>query len=309
MPGVLDFNNVTKDYGSSWSRRRIRALDGFTLSLERGEIFGFLGRNGAGKTTAIHLALGFMRPTSGAGHLLGKPFGDAASRGRIGFLAENVALYHRPASKLLRYYGGLNRMRPQRLQLRSTEVLRKVELETEANRNVAKFSRGMQQRIGLAQALMNDPELLILDEPTSALDPLARVAMRELLLEANRAGKTIFLSSHQLSEIEMICHRIAIVDQGRLIKLGKTDELLISRDRYDVVARGVPADSFEHSVSQIRGFPVDGDGRVQFTVPTSFQRDTLERIWLLGGEVLSVNPTRRTLEEVFVELTNKGSAE
>ena len=103
----------------------------------------------------------------------------------------------------------------------------------------------MQQRIGLAQALMNDPELLILDEPTSALDPLARVAMRELLLEANRAGKTIFLSSHQLSEIEMICHRIAIVDQGRLIKLGRTDELLISRDHYEVVARGVPADSFE----------------------------------------------------------------
>lgn len=316
MPGVLDFNNVTKDYGSRWSRRRVRALDGFTLSLERGEIFGFLGRNGAGKTTAIHLALGFMRPTSGAGHLLGKPFGDAATRARIGFLAENVALYHRPASKLLRYYGALNRIRPQRLQLRSSQVLRQVELETETNRNVAKFSRGMQQRIGLAQALINDPELLILDEPTSALDPLARVAMRELLLEANRAGKTIFLSSHQLSEIEMICHRVAILDKGRLLKMGKTDELLISRDRYEVVARGIPANSFEHampeSVAQVRSLPLDAtlgtDGRVQFTVPAPAQREALEKIWALGGEVLSVNPVRRTLEEVFVELTNKGSA-
>jgi ABC-2 type transport system ATP-binding protein len=311
MPGVLDFSNVTKDYGSRWSRRRVRALDGFTLSLERGEIFGFLGRNGAGKTTAIHLALGFMRPTSGAGHLLGKPFGDAATRARIGFLAENVALYHRPASRLLRYYGALNRMRPQRLQLRSSEVLRQVELESEANRNVAKFSRGMQQRIGLAQALINDPELLILDEPTSALDPLARVAMRELLLEANRAGKTIFLSSHQLSEIEMICHRVAILDKGRLLKLGKTDELLISRDHYEVVARGVAANSFEqaaHPAAQVRGLPLDGDGRVRFTVPAAAQRGVLEKIWSLGGEVLSLNPARRTLEEVFVELTNKGSA-
>jgi ABC-2 type transport system ATP-binding protein len=308
MPGVLDFSNVTKDYGSPWSRRRVRALDGFTLSLERGEIFGFLGRNGAGKTTAIHLALGFMRPTSGAGHLLGKPFGDAATRARIGFLAENVALYHRPANRLLRYYGALNRMRPQRLQLRSDEVLRQVELETEATRNVAKFSRGMQQRIGLAQALINDPELLILDEPTSALDPLARVAMRELLLEANRAGKTIFLSSHQLSEIEMICHRVAILDKGRLLKLGKTDELLISRDHYEVVARGVPANSFEQSAPQVRGLPLDGDGRVRFTVPAAAQRGVLERIWSLGGEVLSLNPARRTLEEMFVELTNKGSA-
>ena len=312
MPGVLDFDNVSKDYGSRWSRRRVRALDGFTLSLERGEIFGFLGRNGAGKTTAIHLALGFMRPTSGAGRLLGKPFGDAATRARIGFLAENVALYHRPAAKLLRYYGGLSRMRPQRLELRSREVLRQVELETEANRNAAKFSRGMQQRIGLAQALINDPELLILDEPTSALDPLARVAMRELLLEANRTGKTIFLSSHQLSEIEMICHRVAILDKGRLVKLGRTDELLISRDRYEVVARGVPANSFEQSALQVRSFPLADnlgpDGRVQFIVPASAQRDALERIWALGGEVLSVNPVRRTLEEVFVELTNKGSA-
>jgi ABC-2 type transport system ATP-binding protein len=298
VPGILDYDNVTKDYGSAWSKRRVRALNGFTLSLERGEIFGFLGPNGAGKTTAIHLALGFMRPSSGSGSLLGEPFGHAATRARVGFLAENVALYHRPANKLLRFYGALNGMRPERLKLRSREVLRQVELATEADRNVAKFSRGMQQRVGLAQALINDPELLILDEPTSALDPLARVAMRELLLEANRAGKTIFLSSHLLSEIEMICHRVAILDKGQLVKLGKTDELLVSHDRFEVVARGVPDGSFEHSQTR--------EGRVEFVVPAASQRDALERVWALGGEVLSVNPMRRTLEQVFVELTNKG---
>jgi ABC-2 type transport system ATP-binding protein len=156
----------------------------------------------------------------------------------------------------------------------------------------------MQQRVGLAQALINDPELLILDEPTSALDPLARVAMRGLLLQANRAGKTIFLSSHLLSEIEMICHRVAILDKGRLVKLGKTEELLVSHDRFEVVARGVPAGSFENAQQM--------DGRTGFVVPAPSQRDALERVWSLGGEVLSVNPVRRTLEQVFVELTNKG---
>ncbi len=297
MPGVLDYENVTKDYGGRWSGRRIRALDGFQLSLERGEIFGFLGPNGAGKTTAIHLALGFMRPSAGGGRLLGKPFGDAPTRARVGFLAENVALYHRPATQLLQFYGALNGMRPARLRMRSREVLRQVELEMEANRNVGRFSRGMQQRIGLAQALINDPELLILDEPTSALDPLARVSMRELLLEVNRAGKTIFLSSHLLSEIEMICHRVAILNKGKLIKLGRTEELLISRDRYQIVARGIPGDGFPAAQLQA--------GRVEFTVDAASQRDALEKIWALGGEVLSVNPVRRTLEDLFVELTNK----
>ena len=299
MLGILDYDGVTKDYGRAWSKRRVRALNGFTLSLERGEIFGFLGPNGAGKTTAIHLALGFMKPTSGNGHMLGRPFGDAPTRARIGFLAENVALYHRPADKLLRFYGALNGMRPRRLRLRAQEVLRQLELAQEADRNVAKFSRGMQQRVGLAQALMNDPELLILDEPTSALDPLARVAMRELLLEANRSGKTIFLSSHLLSEIEMICHRVAILDKGRVVKLGKTEELLVSRDRYQVIAHGVPPNSFEQAQTL--------DGKVTFTVPAVSQREALERVWAMGGEVLNVNPVRRTLEEVFVELTNKGA--
>ncbi len=295
MAGVLDYENVTKDYGLPWSRPQVRALDGFSLSLERGEIFGFLGPNGAGKTTAIHLALGFMRTSSGTGRLLARPFGNALTRARVGFLAENVALYHRPATNLLRFYGALNGMREPQLRQRCHEVLRQVELEREADRNVGKFSRGMQQRIGLAQALVNDPELLILDEPTSALDPLARVAMRELLLEANRAGKTIFLSSHLLSEIELICHRVGILNKGRLVKVGRTAELLVSRDRYEVTARGIAADSFEGS--QLR------DGQLVFTVPARSQRDALERVWALGGEVLSVNPVRRTLEEVFVSWT------
>jgi ABC-2 type transport system ATP-binding protein len=300
MPGVLDYEHVTKDYGRPWSRQRVRALDDFSLSLERGEIFGFLGPNGAGKTTAIHLALGFMRPSAGGGHMLGKPFGDAKTRARVGFLPENVALYHRPANKLLRFYGALNGIRPQRLRMRTRQVLEQVDLYAEADRNVAKFSRGMQQRIGLAQALLSDPELLVLDEPTSALDPGSRAAMRELLLEANRAGKTIFLSSHLLSEVELICHRVAILAKGRIMKVGRTEDLLVSRDRYEIVARGIPEGSFE-------GAQVT-NGQVAFTVAAPSQRETLERIWLMGGEVLNVNPVRRTLEDLFLELTGRGGA-
>jgi len=323
MPGILEYDQITKDYGNPWSRRRVRALDNFSLSLERGEIFGFLGPNGAGKTTAIHLALGFMRPSAGMGRMLGKPFGDARTRARIGFLAENVSLYHRPANNLLRFYGALNGMRPARLRLRCREVLESVDLYSEADRNVAKFSRGMQQRIGLAQALINDPELLILDEPTSALDPGSRAAMRELLLEANRAGKTIFLSSHLLSEIEMICHRVAVLAKGRLLKLGRTEDLLVSRHHYEIVARGVPANSIRdlpqvsvsRTLRQDRESHLNGpgktplpDGRVQLTVAAASQRDAIERIWALGGEVLSVNPSRRSLEQVFLELTGKAES-
>jgi ABC-2 type transport system ATP-binding protein len=296
LPAVLQFDRISKTYARGiFKGHTISALTDFTLTVEAGEIFGFLGPNGAGKTTAIHLAMGFMRPTLGSGRLLGYPFGHARTRRRVGFLAENVALYHRPVGRLLRFYGALNGLSDPELARRTREVLEQVELQDDAGRNVGKFSRGMLQRAGLAQALINDPELLILDEPTSALDPLARVAVRELLVQARRTGKTIFLSSHMLSEIELICDRIGIVHRGRLVKLGRTSELLESRSRSDVVARNV-------SVSAFPGATASPEG-VRFSVPTTSLRETIERVWNSGGEVVRVNPVRRSLEEIFVELT------
>ena len=214
MPPVLEYERIVKRYGGPFSSQKVTALDDFSLTVNRGEILGFLGPNGAGKSTSIHLAMGFMRPTSGSGRLLGKPFGDAATRRRIGFLAENVALYHRKAAKVVHFYGALNGMRDPHLSRAVRDVLDTLELNEVRDRNVGKFSRGMMQRVGLAQALVNDPEFLVLDEPTSALDPLGRVAVRELLLRARASGKTIFLSSHLLSEIESVCDRIAIVNRG-----------------------------------------------------------------------------------------------
>jgi ABC-2 type transport system ATP-binding protein len=294
---VLHFDRVSKTY-RSWRGRTIHALNDFSLEVHRGEIFGFLGPNGAGKTTAIHLAMGFMRPTSGQGTMLGQEFGDARTRRRVGFLAENVALYHRPAGKLVRFYGALNGIHYLQLRRRCREVLKDLGLDDVARRNAGKFSRGMVQRLGLAQALINDPELLVLDEPTSALDPLARVAVRELLLDMRAAGKTVFLSSHLLSEIETVCDRVAFVRSGRVIRVGRTAELLESREIIEIMVRGISAE-------QCQSAEVVGD-ELKLVVPRAEAREAIERIWQLGGEVVRVNPQRRSLEQMFVELTGEG---
>jgi len=294
MSAVLQFENVSKEY-RAFPGRRLCALRNFNLAVEQGEIFGFLGPNGAGKSTAIHLAMGFMRPTAGRGLMLGQPFGHAATRRRVGFLAENVALYHRQAEHLVRFYGALNGMGGEQLSSRARGVLDLVGLSSHTGRNVSKFSRGMLQRAGLAQALVNDPELLILDEPTSALDPLARVAVRELLLGARNAGKTIFLSSHLLSEVELVCDRVAVLHRGELVRLGRTTDLLSSAGQTQIVFRGVAASAVPGAVQQ------NGVGRL--LISAADQRAALERVWAAGGEVVSVNPVRRSLEEMFLEVT------
>ncbi|HXZ79027.1 MAG TPA: ABC transporter ATP-binding protein [Terriglobales bacterium] len=301
MPAALQYQEITKEYRSWSGRKRLLALDDFSLTVETGEILGFLGPNGAGKTTAMHLALGFMRPTKGNGRALGQPFGDARTRRRVGFLAENVAFYHRSARDLLRFYGALNGLRDPELASRVKEVIDLLQLNDVANRNAGRLSRGMLQRLGLAQALVNAPDLLLLDEPTSALDPGGRVAVRDLLLQQKRGGKTVFLSSHLLSEIELICDRVAILHKGRLIRLGRTSELLESSEEFEVVARGI-------SASAVTGAAMN-DGNVVFTVRRDQQRAALEKIWSAGGEVLRVNPRKGSLEDVFLVLTGAQPAE
>lgn len=293
---ALAFNGVSKQYHGFLRSSRVTALRDFSLRVEPGEIFGFLGPNGAGKTTAIHIALGLMFPSSGHGEMLGHSFGHAPTRRRVGFLAENVSFYHRPATKLVRFYGALNGLRDPQLRQRTTEMLAEVELAGVAGRNTGKFSRGMLQRVGLAQALVNDPELLILDEPASALDPLGRMRVREILLRAKEAGKTVFLSSHLLSELEQICDRLAIVIKGRVARVGTIAELLEAQNRFVITAKGIDALLFEGSKQ---------NGFIKITVPALHQRRTIEKIWLAGGEVIAVNPIRRTLEDLFVELATQ----
>jgi ABC-2 type transport system ATP-binding protein len=294
-PPALEFINVGKEYRSIFRRKTIKALDGFSLRVEAGEILGFLGPNGAGKTTAIHIAMGLMFPSQGGGQLLGHPFGHTATRRRVGFLAENVALYHRSVFGVVRFYGALNGMRDPHLRLRTRQLLEELDLAGSSARNAGRLSKGTVQRAALAQALVNDPDLLVLDEPTAALDPLGCARVREILLAARRAGKTVFLSSHLLSEVEQVCDRLAIVVRGRIARVGTVAELLETQERFVITARGIDALMFEGSKQ---------NGFIEITVPALNQRRTIEQIWLAGGEVMSVHPVRRTLEDLFVELAH-----
>jgi ABC-2 type transport system ATP-binding protein len=302
---ALEFDGVGKSYKKLFGGTEAVALRDFSLRVNPGEIFGFLGPNGAGKTTALHIAMGFVRASSGGGTMLGRPFGDAPTRRRVGFLAENVALYNLPAEKCIRFYGALNAVRDPQLRERTRSLLAELDLADVRSRKIGKFSRGMLQRVGLAQALVNDPELLVLDEPTSALDPLARVEIRELLLRAKTAGKTIFLSSHLLSEIENICDRVAFLVKGQVARLGKLSELLDAGSEVEIVARRLPQDAIVALRIQRLS---SSDGLVRLRGEKARSREIVEAIWQQGGEVISMNPARATLEEMFLELAEDGEA-
>jgi ABC-2 type transport system ATP-binding protein len=303
MAPVLEFDAISKRYKPLLAREDRWALRDFNLHVDEGEIVGFLGPNGAGKTTAIHIALGLALPTSGRGTLLGHNFGHVASRSRIGFLSESPAFYHQSARNTLKFCGALNGVREPELSERTNRLLEAVGLSEDADRSIGKFSRGMLQRIGIAQAFINDPALLILDEPTSALDPLSRLQVRELLLEMRKKGRTIFLSSHQLSEVELICDRVVFVQQGRVIASGRTQDFLESHDEFEIKASGLTA-APESSQNGRR----EGD-RWIFTVHASQQRAAIEQVWLSGGTLISVSPRTRNLEELFVELMRNSAAQ
>ena len=299
---MLEFAGVSKRYRSLFARQERWALRDFSLQIEAGEIVGFLGPNGAGKTTAIHITLGLCNPTKGSGKLLGYDFGEARARKRIGFLSETPAFYHQSARDVLKFSGALNGVREPELSRRANELLDAVGLASDSNRNIGKFSRGMLQRIGVAQALMNDPDLLILDEPTSALDPISRLQVRQVLLDARAKGKTVFLSSHQLSEVELVCDRVIFVRAGEVIASGKMSELTESASEFEIVAEGLSsAPDFARDAHQ-------QNARWTFIIDKQHQRQAIEKIWTGGGRVVSVTPRTRNLEDLFVKLMNESSS-
>ena len=299
MAAVLQFENVSKCYRSLFRHQEHWALRDFSLQVQPGEIVGFLGPNGAGKTTAINISLGLVQSTGGHGFILGQAFGSVAVRSRIGYLSENPSFYHRSAREVLRFYGALNGVRDPELSQRATDLLIALGLTEDSDRNISKFSRGMLQRVGLGQALINDPELLILDEPTSALDPLSQLEVRKILLDARSRGKTVFLSSHQLSEVELICDRVVFLQKGRVVAAGRTHDLLEQKAEFDIVAEGI-------STAPANAKDVSREGsRWRFTVSAADQRAAVEQIWTNGGRLISVMPKTRSLEELFVDLLSR----
>src|SRR4051812_1942682 len=228
MPAAIRIDELTKDYAIGfWRRRPYRALDRLSLEIAPGEVFGFLGPNGAGKTTPLKLLMQLIFPSSGRAEILGRPVGDLATRQRIGYLPENPHFYdHLTAEELLTYFARLFGYHGPALKTRVTGLLDRVAIGAERRLQLRKFSKGMIQRVGIAQALVNDPEVVFLDEPMSGLDPLGRRDVRRLILELRDQGRTVFFSSHILADAEALCRRVAVVAGGRLAALGALADIL-----------------------------------------------------------------------------------
>jgi len=217
---VFELENVARNFGA------VKAVEGLTLSLARGEVMGFLGTNGAGKTTTIKMLLGFIAPSGGTLRVLGGSPTDSAIRARIGYMPETAYYYpYLNARELLSFYGGICGLDRRTIRRRTDELLETVDLASAAKRPLKTYSKGMLQRAGIAQALLNDPDLLVLDEPFTGLDPLARIRFRELMRDLRAKGKSIFFSSHELGETELLCDRVAIVREGRCLYQGAVKEL------------------------------------------------------------------------------------
>jgi len=295
---------LTKDFlVGFWRPRPYRALDRLSIEVAPGEVFGFLGPNGAGKTTTLKLLMQLVFPTSGKAEILGRPAGDVAVRRRIGYLPENPYFYdHLTAEELLDYYGRLFGMGAAERRVRSAATLDRLGIGAERRLQLRKFSKGMLQRVGLAQALLNDPEVIFLDEPMSGLDPLGRRDVRALMLELRDAGRTIFFSSHILSDAEALCSQVAIVAKGRLAAAGRLADLQeFAVHGWELVMASVP----DAALTRIRGIArrvmsVAGDRYVIDLPADGRPEDVLRDLVAAGATLVSLNPLRETLEDVFV---------
>jgi len=295
---------LSKDYlVGFWRPRPYRALDSLSIDVAPGDVFGFLGPNGAGKTTTLKLLMQLVFPTSGEAEILGRPVGDVAVRRRIGYLPENPYFYdHLTAEELLDYYGQLFGMNSAERRQRIPATLDRVGIGAERRLALRKFSKGMLQRVGIAQALLNDPEVLFLDEPMSGLDPLGRRDVRALMLELRDQGRTIFFSSHILSDAEALCSRVAIVAKGRLAASGRlTDLQEFAVLGWELVMSNVPAAALDRIRSRSRRVTaISGDRYVIELAPDGKPEEMLRELTAAGAAMVSLNPLRETLEDVFV---------
>jgi len=292
------------------ARRSVEAVKDLTLEVKRGEVFAFLGPNGAGKTTTINLLMGFLKPSKGKVSVFGLPHGTAEMRKKIGYLSEGYAFYSFfTAPTLLDYFGKLYGISAQERQKKIEKLMNRLDLWQSRNLAIGRYSRGMRQRLGIIQALMNDPELLILDEPTSGFDPQGRKMVRELMLQLKAQGVTIFLSSHILSEVEAICDRVAIINRGELIKQGDLKEIVGAHIGYETRFANVEAKVIEEL--QSLGLKVEpvGDEFKTFTDDEHLGQRIIDIVRASGGLIKAFVPITRTLEDVFLELTGSNGAD
>ncbi|MBU4174712.1 MAG: ABC transporter ATP-binding protein [Actinobacteria bacterium] len=298
---AVSLNNIRKSYRLGFSRRRVEAIHDISLEVESGKVFGLLGPNGAGKTTALKILLGIVFTDEGTGSVLGKPLGDRSAHHRLGFLPEQPYFYDfLTAEKALDLYGRFFGMGREAFKSRSSALMDMVGLRRDSHLTLGKYSKGMLQRFGIAQALLNDPELVIMDEPSSGLDPLGQKEVRDVLLRLRDEGKTIFLSSHQLSEVESICDSVCIISNGKNVTGGPLSELLEVRGVDRITLEGenpeAPArlEPLSVKVEQAEGVTV-------LEVESAGVYRALDAARELGMTLLSVEPYRRSLEDLFLE--------
>jgi ABC-2 type transport system ATP-binding protein len=303
MQSVIEIEGLCKDFRVGFWRRRARILHPLTLTVYRGEIFGYLGPNGAGKTTTLKLLTGLILPTAGSARLLGQDLAEVATKRQIGFLPETPYFYeYLTGREFLDLCARLFGLRAPVRRERIAALLRLTQMEEAADRQLRKYSKGMLQRLGLAQALVNDPQLVILDEPMSGLDPLGRKAMRDTILQLQAEGRTVFFSSHILSDVEMLCDRVGILVAGRLRDVGRLDEILTtSTESIEVTLEHVP-DALLPSLGALAQSPVlHQRERVLVRLPDEGRLDQALRLSLeAGARIVSVTPQRMTLEEHFI---------
>jgi ABC-2 type transport system ATP-binding protein len=294
---------VTKQYGSG-SGEGVTALADVSFAVAAGEVCGFLGPNGAGKTTCINTLMGFLFPDSGEVGVLGYPPGDVRAKSQIGFVPENFAFHpFLTGPKLLRLHAVLAGLDAAAAGRRIPELFAQAQLCGHEDLRIGKYSRGMVQRLGIAQALLNDPQLLVLDEPTSGLDPAGRRDVREILLALKSMGKTVFLSSHILAELEQFADRVIIIDHGRLIREGPLAELLDRGGRVAILVDSLPEEMEKLLADSGAAIERGGQG-VRVLVDPVLKREAVERLWAAGCDVVSMNPVRNSLEDLFLTLVS-----
>jgi len=303
-PALATFD-LTKDFSIGfWRKRPYRALDRLTLEITAGEVFGLLGPNGAGKTTTLKLLMQLIFPTSGRAELLGRPLGELSVKRRIGYLPENPYFYdYLTAEELLTYFAGLFGYTGREGRTRASRLLDQVGIGAERRLQLRKFSKGMLQRVGIAQAIINDPELVIFDEPMSGLDPLGRRDVRALVLQLRDRGCTVLFSSHVLGDAEALCSRVAILARGRLIADGSLSDMLAFKARgWELVVAGIDERSVPVAGSRVRRIVQIGYGRYAFELPLEPPPEQLmAELTAAGAHLVSLNPIRESLEDFFIE--------
>ena len=303
---VVQTWELTKVYRTGfWLNQKVESLKGCSLSVYEGETFGLLGPNGAGKTTLLKILLGIVRASSGRAVLLGRPIADRAVKQRLGYLPENPYLYdYLTAWEFLQFTAGLFQIPPSVQKKRIPHLIDTVGLDrkTAQKKQLRQFSKGMLQRVGMAQALINDPEIVFLDEPMSGLDPIGRYQIRQIILSLKEQGKTIFFNSHVLGDVEQICDRVAMLAQGEIICCGSLDELLGSQDTYQVVGRGGNEEELKQWVSHLDFAENRWYGQlVNYHNPQEF----LNKLADMDAEILELRRARVSLEEFFLQQLRK----